>query len=88
MKKLIAIAALGGAALTLAACDQNTAADAREDQLEQQAEDVRAAGEQTADALEERADAADQTVDGVDPAAEQQLEAKADATRTEAERKA
>ena len=81
MKKLIAAAALGSAALVLAACDQNTAEDAREDQLEQQAEEVRAQGEQTAEALEERAD-------GSAPAAEEQLEAQADAELTDAERKA
>ena len=84
MKKIITIAALGASALALAACAESK----QEEALEAQADDIREAGEQTADQMEGRADTLDQTVDGVDSKAEQNLENKADAVRDTTEAKA
>lgn len=85
---LLAAAAVAG--LMVTGCQNRTeqAAEAKADSLENQADAVRAEGEQKADAIEENADKLDPKLDGKDSAAEQSEENRAQAVREGTEKKA
>ncbi len=88
--KTLTLAALAGASVLLAACNQSPIekkADQTEERGQAQADAIRQDAEQRADALEDRADAVDTQVVGEPPAAEA-MESKAEAIREKAEKMA